>query len=440
MMKSLFVCQQCGNEFSKWHGKCPVCGEWNSLVESVKVSKIRSKSGKRNITAPAKTVKLTKIVTTQNSRIRTNIKELDNSLGGGMVPGQVILLAGEPGIGKSTLLLQVASKIEFENKKGIVLYVSGEESAGQVGLRAKRLGINNPNIEFLESTNVDEIINLVNSSAVQLVIVDSIQTMATDDLTGVSGSVGQVRECTFRLLHASKSKNIPLILVGHVTKDGTVAGPSTLMHMVDTVLWFEGDRSHNFRLIRAVKNRFGPTDEVGIFTMGEEGLTSLENSALVFLEDSKNFSAGSALTVLMEGSRPILVEIQSLVVPTKLAFPRRVGQGIDSKKLEVLLAVLTRRVGINLYDMDVFVNVVGGIKANDPCADLAICMSLASSYYDKKMPNGSIAFGEVGLLGEIRKAVQSDKRSKEANKLGYTEIIDGTRYTTLKEVILKLFK
>lgn len=432
---SLFVCQQCGNEYSKWYGKCPTCGEWNSLVESVRVSRSHSKSV-RNRTTQVKPIKLTSITTEQTSRIRTKIPELDRSLGGGLVPGQVILLAGIPGIGKSTILLQLANNLKN------VLYVSGEESASQVSIRAKRLGIKNKNIEFLETTDADEVTQSVGDSVNQydLIIIDSIQTMSTSDLTGLSGSVGQIKECTFRLLHAAKSKNIPLILVGHVTKQGSVAGPAVLAHMVDTVLWFEGDKSLTLRLLRAVKNRFGATDEVGIFTMEECGLVSLSDPEKVFLEKKEKPVPGSVVAALMEGTRPILVEIQSLVVPTKLAFPRRVAQGIDSKRLEMLLAVLTRRVGLNMYDMDVFVNVAGGIKANDPSVDLAVCMSLASSFYDKPAPKKLIAVGEVGLLGEIRKVAQSSKITKEARRMGYSIIVDGSKEKTLHEVIKKYFK
>lgn len=433
---SLFICQQCGNEFSKWFGKCPSCGEWNSLVETVKITGSKKPSSGKSINKEVKKpVKLTSISTKKTPRIRTKIEELDRSLGGGLVSGQVVLLAGEPGIGKSTLLLQLANNLKN------VLYVSGEESINQVSIRANRLKVNNKNILFQETTDVDVAVEDINSSKnLDLIIIDSIQTMATSDLSGLSGSVGQVRECTFRLLHMAKSKNIPLILVGHVTKDGSVAGPSTLAHMVDTVLWFEGDKSLTLRLLRAVKNRFGPTDEVGIFSMEEKGLVSMSDPEKMFLDKSNSGTPGSVTACLLEGTRSILVEIQSLVVPTKLAFPRRVGQGIDSKRLEMLLAVLTRRVGINFYDKDVFVNVAGGIKANDPSVDLAICLSLVSSHYNKPVLQKLIAIGEVGLLGEIRKVVQSDKRVKEAKRLGYTSVIDGTKYKTLKEVIQRLYR
>jgi DNA repair protein RadA/Sms len=381
-------------------------------------------------------------------RTSTGISELDRALGGGLVNGQVVLLAGEPGIGKSTVLLQLADNL---NKS---LYVSGEESSTQVAIRAERLGIKNKNIDFLESTDVDDIINSLNQSSsnknadasiLSAIIVDSIQTMSTSDLTGLAGSVGQVRECAFRLLKYAKSKNIPLVLVGHVTKEGTVAGPAVLAHIVDTVLWFEGDKKSNLRLLRSVKNRFGSTDEVGIFEMGDKGLKSLDNPEKIFLGEDNNPPAGggvagSVVSMLMEGSRSILVEIQSLVVPTKMAFPRRVAQGIDSKRLEMLLAVLFRRANVPMYDMDVFVNVAGGIKANDPSMDLAICLSVASSFYEKPLPKKFLALGEIGLSGEVRKVAMQEKRLKDAKRLGFSDVADSTSFKYLSQVIKSYLK
>ncbi len=437
---SIFVCQQCGNEYSKWMGKCTACNSWNSLVETAQFAK-KSKN-KSNSTSPrlrgTPSVKLTNIKASQMQRTSTGISELDRALGGGLVNGQVVLLAGEPGIGKSTVLLQLANNL----KK--TLYVSGEESASQVGIRAERLGIRNKNIDFLEATDVDEIINSLNQSfsesGLSVIIVDSIQTMSTTDLTGLAGSVGQVRECAFRLLKYAKSKNIPLILVGHVTKEGTVAGPAVLAHIVDTVLWFEGDKKSNLRLLRSVKNRFGSTDEVGIFEMGDKGLKSLYNPEKLFLDTESNTVAGSVVSMLMEGSRSILVEIQSLVVPTKMAFPRRVAQGIDSKRLEMLLAVLFRRANVPMYDMDVFVNVAGGIKANDPSMDLAICLSVASSFYEKPLAKKFLALGEIGLSGEVRKVAMQEKRLKDAKRLGFSDVADSTSFKYLSEVIKSYLK
>jgi len=435
---SIFVCQQCGNEFSKWQGKCSFCGEWNSLVETVLSP--RSKKEKRGLVSnrgeKPKLQKLTDINASKMERITTGISELDRALGGGMVTGQVILIAGEPGIGKSTILLQLA-----DNLKDTV-YVSGEESANQVAIRAKRLGINNKNIQFLESTDVDEIINELSTikSKLSAVIVDSIQTMVTNDLTGLAGSVGQVRECAFRLLKYAKQSNTPLIMVGHVTKEGTVAGPAVLAHIVDTVLWFEGDKMSNLRLLRSVKNRFGATDEVGIFSMEDKGLISLDNPEKLFLETDKSQVAGSVVSILMEGTRSILIEIQSLVVPTKMPIPRRVAQGIDSKRLEMLLAVLFRRANVPLYDMDVFVNIAGGIKANDPSVDLAICLSVASSFFDKPLPKKFLAVGELGLSGEVRNVPFQGKRIKDAKRLGFSTIVTSKDFKYLSEVIKKYIK
>ena len=435
---SVFVCQQCGNEFSKWQGKCSFCGEWNSLVETLKVSRnkkdLRPKTiGTANV---QKIQRLTDIKLSKMERIKTQISELDRSLGGGIVSGQVILIAGEPGIGKSTLLLQLANNLNN------TLYISGEESSNQVAIRAKRLGIDNKNIQFLESTDVDQIIDELSgiSNKPSLIIIDSIQTMTTSDLTGLAGSVGQVRECAFRLLRYAKSNNIPLVLVGHVTKEGTVAGPAVLAHIVDTVLWFEGDKKSSLRLLRSVKNRFGATDEVGIFSMEDKGLVSLDNPEKLFLESDKSNVAGSVVSVLMEGTRSILIEIQSLVVPTKMPIPRRVAQGIDSRRLEMLLAVLIRRANVPLYDMDVFVNVAGGIKANDPSVDLAICLSIVSSVYDKPLSKKLLAVGELGLSGEIRTVQSQEKRIKDAKRLGFSEVASSSSFKYLSQAVKTYFK
>lgn len=436
---SIFVCQQCGNEYSKWLGKCTACNSWNSLVETAQFTKrslpLRGKKNLRQISnSDSQIQKLTDIKASQMQRTSTGISELDRSLGGGLVNGQVVLLAGEPGIGKSTILLQLANNLDK------TLYISGEESSSQVAIRAGRLGIKNKNIDFLESTDVDEIIEKLQGLTLQLIVIDSIQTMSTGDLTGLAGSVGQVRECAFRLLKYAKSKNIPLILVGHVTKEGTVAGPAVLAHIVDTILWFEGDTASHLRLLRCVKNRFGSTDEVGIFEMADKGLVSLDNPEKLFLDSGASSVAGSVVSILMEGSRSILVEIQSLVVPTKMAFPRRVAQGIDSKRLEMLLAVLFRRANVPTYDMDVFVNVAGGIKANDPSMDLAICLSVASSFYDKPLPKKFIAIGEVGLAGEVRKTSFQEKRIKDSKRLGFNEIASSNEFKYLPQVIHNYLK
>ena len=444
---SKYVCQQCGYESTGWLGKCPECGTWNSLVETV-VETQQVKSQKRksqtNTNSKVQTIKLSDIKQTATKRISTKISELDRVLGGGLVPGQVVLIAGEPGIGKSTLLTQLASTLSTDyGLQSTVLYVCGEESASQVKVRADRLGIKKAKINLLEETDVDAIVSELSSvdGSLSAVIVDSIQTMTTSDLSGMAGSVGQVRECANRLLHAAKEKNIPLFLVGHVTKEGTVAGPAVLAHIVDTVLWFEGDKTLTTRVLRAVKNRFGPTDEVGVFDMQDKGLMPVDNIEKAFLEKGlpKQVS-GSIVTSVMQGTRPLLVEIQALVVPTKLAIPRRIAQGIDSRRLELLLAVLTRRCGLPMYDSDVFVNIAGGLKVTEPASDLAICLAVASSYFDKPISGKVIAVGEVGLLGEIREVVAQDKRLKEAKRLGFLTGISSKEVKYLNQAIKQLFR
>jgi len=435
---SKFACQQCGYESVGFLGKCPECGSWNSLIETIEQStkyRVRSKNNKSVNQLASKPIKLSDIKASKTARISTKIPELDRVLGGGLVSGQVVLIAGEPGIGKSTILLEVSEKL------GNVLYVCGEESASQVKVRAERLSIKKTGISLLEDTNVDNVVEVVSSEAnLSGVIVDSIQTMYTPDLSGMAGSVGQVRECAARLLRVCKEKEIPLFLVGHVTKEGTVAGPAVLAHIVDTVLWFEGDKTLTLRLLRAVKNRFGPTDEVGIFEMQDKGLISVTDTEKLFLEKSKKQVPGSVVTSILQGTRPILVEIQALVVPTKMAFAKRVAQGIDSRRLELLLAVLIRRCGLPLYDFDVFVNCAGGMKITEPGADLAIILAIASAYFDKPISNKTIALGEVGLLGEIREVMAQEKRMKEARRLGFTQVISSKEDRFVGEVIKKLLK
>lgn len=431
---SKFICQQCEYESIRWLGKCPNCDQWNTLVETVVSTKsTKGITSTKSITG-IKPIKLSDIKTSATKRISTKINELDRVLGGGLVPGQAILIAGIPGIGKSTLLLEVSDKLDN------VLYVCGEESANQVAVRAQRLGIStlrdkSKSVSLLENTDTDEVVEQVQNSGVGAVIVDSIQTMTTSDLSGMAGSVGQVRESAFRLINACKSKDIPLFIVGHVTKEGTVAGPMVLSHMVDTVLWFEGDRTLTLRVLRAMKNRFGPTDEVGIFEMQDKGLISITDSSQLFLDKSRKNVAGSVATSIMQGTRPLLVEIQALVVPTKLPIPRRVAQGIDPKRLEMLLAVLTRRCGIPLYDCDVFVNIAGGIKVTETGSDLAVALTIASAYFDKPISNKTVAIGEVGLLGEIREVIAQDKRIKEARRLGFTQVISSKDYKFLGDSI-----
>ena len=409
-VRSQFVCQQCGYSQSQWAGKCPECGEWNTMVETT-IENRKQETGHRSV---GQIFKLQDIKIDENKRQKTGESELDGVLGGGLVSGMVVLVAGEPGIGKSTLLLQVAMK-----SKESVLYICGEESASQVALRAKRLGKTSTNVSLLETNDVDEAINKIRENKPELVIVDSIQSMTTSDLTGGAGSVGQVRECAQRLASSIKDLGSSIFIVGQVTKDGNIAGPRVLEHLVDTVLWFEGDRTSNLRLVRAIKNRFGATDEVGVFEMLENGLVGVSDPSTLLLAERVTKVPGSVVSVILEGKRPLLVEIQALTTSTSLSIPRRVSTGVDSNRLQMLVAVLIRRAGLHLGDQDIFVNVTGGIKLADRGIDLAICLAIASSFLNKPMPADVACVGEVGLLGEVRKITSLEKRIKEAKKLGY---------------------
>jgi DNA repair protein RadA/Sms len=415
MPKTRFVCQNCGNEALKWAGRCNGCGEWNTLVETVVSTK---KSNSRfSISQPRhQVVKFQDIKGKDVVRVKSGIGELDRVLGGGLVPGSVVLLAGEPGIGKSTLLTQLAVKLGQS-----VLYVCGEESPEQIKMRIMRLGRGGDKLAFLPTIDVDEVVASAGQPA--LMIVDSIQTMATADLTGMAGSVGQIRECAFRLLNFAKNSGTVVFLVGHITKEGAIAGPKILEHLVDTVLYLEGDRRHEFRILRSQKNRFGSVDEVGVFQMTDAGLQEFANPSDIFLEERQKNVAGSCVAVVMEGTRPMLVEIQALVVPSQLAVPRRVASGIDLKRLTLLTAVLSKRLKLPLGSYDVFVNVAGGLNLKEPAADLAVCLAVISSFKNQPVGVKTAAFGEVGLLGEVRKVSFAAKRLAEAKKLGYSRVI-----------------
>ena len=425
-----YICQQCGYAASKWMGQCPNCSSWNTLVETV-VATSKQRSAHSVQQGKIEAVRLSDVKKEIYAhRTLTGITELDRVLGGGIVPGMVTLIAGEPGIGKSTLLLQIA-----QNIIGEVVYIAGEESSAQIANRANRLGVKSTHISIIESSNVDGVIGLFNQmGTISLVIIDSIQTMTTEDLTGTAGSVGQVRECASRLSSWAKRSHVPVFMVGHVTREGTIAGPRVLEHMIDTVLWFEGERSEFLRVVRAVKNRFGATDEVGVFTMEEKGLVEVTNPSELFIGSFEGVG-GSAVGVILEGSRPMLVEIQALVSPTKLAFPKRSASGIDARRLELIVAVLSRRVGIPLWDCDVFVNVTGGIRLADPASDLAVALAIASAFHDKPLPRGTVALGEVGLLGEVRDVIQRERRIKEARRLGYKTAITSKETRTVSEAI-----
>lgn len=440
--RTVYVCQQCGHESPKWFGKCPDCGEWKSAVEQTVEKSSGSKIGERSTAKASEPIELKKIKSKKVSRISTKIDELNKSLGGGLVPGQVILIAGEPGIGKSTLLTQVSDKLA--SKKESFLYVSGEESVNQVKLRAERLNLDNEGVHLLNETNIDSILKsaqILLDKGLNAMVIDSIQTMYTNDLSGMPGSVGQVRESAYRIVRFAKANQIPVFVVGHVTKGGSVAGPAVLIHIVDTVLWFEGDKTLPVRLLRAVKNRFGPTDEVGIFSMESSGLESVSNPEKLFMSGNQEAAEGKSLASVMQGTRPMLIEVQALTVPSKMAYPKRIAQGIDSKRFELLLAVLTKHASLPLNEYDCYINIAGGITLrNDPSADLAIAMSLASSYFSKPLPKKTVYIGEVGLLGDIRKVVNQDKRVKEAKRLGYKNVISYKSDKYISSIISKIKK
>ena len=466
-----YVCQNCEARFSKWQGQCDQCGAWSTLVEELK--QVSSKGSANKNSKNAKMARLGlpasgdigDLIHTFGSvqpssglqeRYTTYFSELDRVLGGGLVPGEVILMGGEPGIGKSTLLTQVVIEMLLnEQKTETVLYVSGEESPSQISLRinrylekehiAKKNTLENirskvlgDRLVFLSSTDVDVISQTIVKYKPKLIIVDSIQTLTTDDLTGAAGSIGQLRESTDRLTQLVKALHIPLFLVGHVAKDGAIAGPKVLEHIVDCVLEISGERTSQLRLIRAIKNRFGATDEVGVFQHSEYGLDEVTNPSALFLEQGKQGVPGSATVCVMEGTRPLLAEIQSLVVSSQLAMPRRVGRGIELSRIQVLAAVLQKHCSLPLGSHDIFVNAAGGFTIREPAVDLGSAVAIASSLVNKKLSEKAVFIGEVGLLGEIRKVSFLDKRTKEAKRLGYTQVYSRESHQTLKELLKDL--
>lgn len=416
-VRTKFVCQQCGASFTKWTGKCENCGAWNSLLESTAEpegkSAISRSSGK--ILKADNIANISTDIT--SARISTGVKDLDEVLGGGLMSGGVILVAGQPGIGKSTLLLQVAAAVaKFDE----VLYVSGEESASQVKLRAERLGANTrESLDLASSTSADDVAATIATGKFKLAIVDSIQTMSMTEIASAPGTVSQITNSANIIIRAAKATDTAVLLVGHVTKEGSIAGPKILEHIVDVVLNFEGDRYGGFKLVRAIKNRYGSTSEVAIFDMTERGLEIVKNPSAALLAE-RHESDGSVVLATMEGNRPLLVEIQALVNPTNFGYAKRAASGFDPNRLTLLIAVLERRTKLNLSDKDIFINVVGGLKLSDRAADLAVCMAIASASAERKLGEGAVVFGEVGLGGEIRSAVSSDKRITEAKKLGFT--------------------
>ncbi len=419
---SIYTCQQCGYQSPNFLGKCPECGTWNSLVEQVVRAQGSVARGK-NMAGTSQVIQLKDVDKAKYQRVLSGFEEVDRVLGGGIVVGSIILISGDPGIGKSTLLTQIALTVDK------TLYVAGEESAQQIKIRAERIDPK-ADLAVLNEVDVDVITSVIEQVKPPLVVIDSIQTLQTGDLESVAGSVGQVRESAHRLQRLSKSLHIPIILVGHVTKEGTVAGPRTLEHLVDTVLSLEGDPSNNFRLLRAAKNRFGSTDEVGIFEMEQSGVIEVKNPSKLFL-DQKVDAPGSAVAVTMTGFRPLLVEVQALVTKSYAPLPRRSGSGVDNNRLQLLVATLSKRLNLPLGDKDIFVNVTGGIRITETAADLAICMAIISSLSDKTIPSTTAFVGEVGLLGELRNVRQLDKRSIEAKKLGFTKIISSENAKSL---------
>jgi len=435
MSKSSIVyeCSNCGVQSAKWAGQCGECRSWNTLIEAVYSKKSQIKNS-QILKSGSKLQKLSEIEGGEVMRRVTGIGELDRVLGGGIVPGEVVLMIGEPGIGKSTILTQLSLLM------GKVVYVCGEESPGQVKLRVERLGkkMKSDDLQMLAETNVDSIVATVDKLELSLLIIDSVQTLYTDDLPGMAGNIAQIRECTGRLIGYAKSHNVPVILVGHVTKDGEMAGPKVLEHMVDAVLELTGDRYYDLRLLRTQKNRFGATDEVGVFQMVESGLAEVANPSEFFLAEREEGAIGSAVTVIMEGTRPVLLEVQALVVESELPVPRRVAQGVDVRRVMILLGVLQKYARLPIGNKDVFIKVTGGLTVKEPAIDLAICLAVASSSMGKALPKNSVAVGEVGLLGEIRSVSWGEKRVKEATKLGYKKIYSRDSFKKVSEIVKSL--
>jgi DNA repair protein RadA/Sms len=419
--RTIFVCQQCGSTQLKWMGRCPDCGEWNSLVETIESKPGRESSTSRLDLPRAAPTPLTQVKGEQQDRIPMAMEEFSRVLGGGIVPGCLVLVSGDPGIGKSTLLTQVAAQIAEAH--GPVLYVSGEESAQQIKLRADRLGLSSDKLHLLTETDLDEILLHIERIRPTLAIVDSIQTVHLEELTSAAGSISQVRECAARLQSLAKQTGTSVFLVGHVTKSGAIAGPKVLEHIVDTVLYLEGDRHHTYRLLRSTKNRFGATSEVGVFEMRGSGMAEVLNPSEAFLAERLATAPGSAIAVTMEGTRPLLVEVQALCSTSAFGLPRRTPNGIDMNRLLLLVAVLSKRLGLKLGDQDVFVNVIGGLHIGEPAVDLAVAAAIASSYRDAPIAPDVAMIGEVGLSGELRAVGQLPARLNEAAKLGFKRVL-----------------
>jgi len=416
--KTAFVCQQCGASAPRWVGRCPGCDGWNTLVEERVVAPAKGRASPPR--APRAAIALDTVSADAEERIPTGIGELDRVLGGGIVQGSLVLLGGDPGIGKSSLLMQASASLRVRGK---ILYVSGEESAAQVKMRARRFGIDGAGIYLLAETDLGAVIEAIRSLRPLFVVIDSIQTMSSDVIGSAAGGVSQLRECTARLLEVAKGDDVPIFLVGHVTKEGNVAGPRVLEHIVDAVLYLEGERFHSFRILRATKNRFGSTDEVGVFEMAEVGLREVVNPSEVFLEERSRGVAGSVVVPTLEGTRPLLVEVQALVTPTSFGLPRRNANGVDLQRVVLLLAVLSKRAGVNLGSHDVYVNLVGGLRVREPGTDLGLAVALASAHRDQPADPRTVFVGELGLGGELRRVQRVSARLREAERLGFARAI-----------------
>lgn len=416
---TVYFCQSCGYESSKWMGQCPGCKEWNTFVEEIIDKKSVGKT--KNIVNEAKTTPLSQVEMTYDKRISTDMQELDRVLGGGIVQGSLVLVGGDPGIGKSTLLLQVCKNLSGQNVK--VLYISGEESLQQIKIRAERIGTFTDSLSLLCETNLESIKTIIDREKPQVVIIDSIQTMHNEEISSAPGSVSQVRESTATFMQIAKGMGITIFIVGHVTKEGVVAGPRVLEHMVDTVLYFEGDRHAAYRILRGVKNRFGSTNEIGVFEMRQEGLVEVENPSEYMLNGKPEGASGSVVACSMEGTRPILLEVQALVCRSNFGIPRRTSAGTDFNRVNLLMAVLEKRLGLKLGDCDAYVNIAGGIRMNEPAIDLGIVLAIVSSYKEQPIDEKTICFGEVGLSGEVRAVSMAEQRVLEAQKLGFDTCI-----------------
>lgn len=431
--KSIHVCSNCGYESVKWYGKCPECGEWNTMEEQNVVPTGKSNSIGRARSAVQSVKRLSEINSDIEKRILTGNKEFDRVLGGGIVEGSLVLLSGDPGIGKSTILLQICQKLG-ESKK--ILYISGEESERQIKLRANRLGVITDNLYILSQTDVAIVVETIKSEKPNVVIIDSIQTMMIDEVSSSAGSITQVRECTNIFMHLAKSLGIPIFVVGHVNKDGAIAGPKVLEHIVDTVLYFEGERNYSYRILRSAKNRFGSTNEIGVFEMTQDGLKEVENPSLMMLSGRPKNASGTCVACTMEGSRPILAEVQALVTASGFGTPRRMSTGFDYNRMSMIIAVLEKRAGYFFNGMDTYLNIVGGLRLYEPAADLSVAMALVSSLKDEIVNEQTLAFGEIGLAGEIRAVNNCEQRIVEAKRLGFSKcIIPFHNYKSLSKSI-----